>query len=337
MPGVVRKDDVHKGHASPTPNPFHKTKYVGGSPDVFVNKRNVIRAENTDKTSCGDPAAKGSPNVYVNGKKVHRKNDATGGHGSWVPNAAASASTNVYANERPAVEELTDIAVIEPVTIFGTIPREPDAGYSQNIIPRDPTDTTADGNVDAEQVDPGDVEPEICIIPQEGVRNPYDVAYEAWGGDDRRFQEVSGSGTNPLIDELWKDVGYENDWAAYSDNTDWCAVFVGAMLRRAGLDWIKTAYSLNYIGYGTEVASIQEARQGDIIVQSRGGGGHVSIYEGTIVGDRFRVLNGNAGGAAYNGGTVKFSNQPISLILYIGRPVDCENQTEHPPTPNPHG
>jgi len=30
MPEVTRLDDKHVGHASPTPNPFHQTAYVGG-------------------------------------------------------------------------------------------------------------------------------------------------------------------------------------------------------------------------------------------------------------------------------------------------------------------
>ena len=97
MPGVVRKNqDSHMGHASPTPNPFHKTFYRSGSPDVIVNGTGAVRIG--DETSCGDPAAGGSPNVIVNGIPVHRVGDATGGHGSWRPNAAATGSGNVIAN-----------------------------------------------------------------------------------------------------------------------------------------------------------------------------------------------------------------------------------------------
>tara|TARA_Y100000114_G_scaffold71189_1_gene65177 strand:- start:79 stop:375 length:297 start_codon:yes stop_codon:yes gene_type:complete len=97
MPGVVRKNqDSHIGHASPTPNPFHKTFYRSGSPDVIVNGTGAVRIG--DETSCGDPAVGGSPNVIVNGIPVHRIGDATGGHGSWVANAAATGSGNVIAN-----------------------------------------------------------------------------------------------------------------------------------------------------------------------------------------------------------------------------------------------
>ena len=92
----VRADlDKHEGHASPTPNPFHQTAYTGGSPNVSINSKPSIRV--TDKTSCGDPATEGSSTVKVNGLKIHRVGDATGGHGSWVANAAATGSSNVNA------------------------------------------------------------------------------------------------------------------------------------------------------------------------------------------------------------------------------------------------
>ena len=95
MPGVTRLGDKHSGHASPTPNPFHQTAYASGSPDVFTNGAKTVRIG--DSTSCGDPATGGSATVKVNGIGVHRKGDATGGHGSFVPNSSASGSANVIA------------------------------------------------------------------------------------------------------------------------------------------------------------------------------------------------------------------------------------------------
>ena len=97
MPGVVRTNkDKHVGHASPTPNPFHQTSYVGGSGDVYANDEKVVRIG--DKTCCGDPASAGSGTVYANNIKVHRKGDATAGHGSWVANSASTGSANVIAD-----------------------------------------------------------------------------------------------------------------------------------------------------------------------------------------------------------------------------------------------
>lgn len=96
MPAVVRTNiDAHQGHASPSPNPFHQTSYAVGSPNVFTNNEATVRVGDT--TICGDPASEGSPTVFVNGIPVHRKADATKGHGSWIPNAAASGSPDVFA------------------------------------------------------------------------------------------------------------------------------------------------------------------------------------------------------------------------------------------------
>tara|TARA_B100001063_G_C16580644_1_gene460588 strand:- start:350 stop:643 length:294 start_codon:yes stop_codon:yes gene_type:complete len=96
MPEVTRvSKDQHVGHASPTPNPFHQTAYAVGSENVLTNSEKTVRIGDT--TSCGDPATGGSTTVFVNGIGVHRKGDATGGHGSWIPNSSASGSDNVFA------------------------------------------------------------------------------------------------------------------------------------------------------------------------------------------------------------------------------------------------
>jgi uncharacterized Zn-binding protein involved in type VI secretion len=98
MPEVTRVGlDSHVGHASPTPNPFHQTAYATGSPNVFVNSARCTRI--TDTTACGDPATVGSSKVFANSLAVHRKGDATGGHGSWVPNESNSGSLNVFAGD----------------------------------------------------------------------------------------------------------------------------------------------------------------------------------------------------------------------------------------------
>lgn len=276
MPGVVRKGDVHVGHASPTPNPFHRTSYVAGSEDTFVNGRNVQRIG--DKTSCSDPATGGSPTVYCNGIPVHRLGDSTGGHGSWVPNASASSSTNVFCDGTGPQPQ--NLSVIEPIVFFDAAYREPPASYPVNIQPRlTVEDYTQEGPPNSEQIDDAS-EPTAYCDPEAGILNPYDVAYDAWGGDDDRWREVDGSGSNILIDGLWSEIGY--DPAPYSDGTAWCAVFVSAILKRSGLEYIKTSSSRRFATYGTPVASLDEAQRGDLVVFYRNGQesqyGHVGFY-----------------------------------------------------------
>ncbi len=94
MPRIVRDGaDLHYGHASPTPNPYHQTPYVSGQSKVKAMGRAVVRKG--DATACGDPAVGCSSKVRAVGKFVHRKGDTTGGHGSWRPNAAKSGAPKV--------------------------------------------------------------------------------------------------------------------------------------------------------------------------------------------------------------------------------------------------
>ncbi len=96
MPEVVRRNqDHHVGHTG-RPGPYHKTYYKEGSPNVFVNNEPVIRQN--DPLVCGDRAKGTSPNVYANNILIHRKGDATTGHGAWPPVTAETGSPNVFAN-----------------------------------------------------------------------------------------------------------------------------------------------------------------------------------------------------------------------------------------------
>jgi uncharacterized Zn-binding protein involved in type VI secretion len=87
--------DYHIGHASGTPNPFHRTPYYTGSPNTFINGEKVVRQY--DVTACGDMTVGCSSTVFVNGFGVHRVGDATAGHGSWVPNAGSTGAPTVDA------------------------------------------------------------------------------------------------------------------------------------------------------------------------------------------------------------------------------------------------
>ena len=92
---AIRGGDFHVGHASPTPNAFHKTPYVPGQSKVLAVASPVIRSG--DSTACGDKAVGGSTKVMCVGRPVHRTADVTSGHGSWTPNAAGpSTNTKVF-------------------------------------------------------------------------------------------------------------------------------------------------------------------------------------------------------------------------------------------------
>ena len=97
MAGIARRNvDMHLGHASGTPNPFHKTPYVV-SGQIKVRVNGAFAVTTGGSTACGDNAVGGSVEVTAGGLPVHRIGDATSGHGSWGPNACASGSGNVIA------------------------------------------------------------------------------------------------------------------------------------------------------------------------------------------------------------------------------------------------
>ena len=98
MPGIARKGvDTHIGHASKTPNPFHKTPYVvAGQIKVKVNGSLAVTTGGS--TACGDDAVGGSAKVRAGGFPVHRIGDATSGHETFLANACATGSSNVIAH-----------------------------------------------------------------------------------------------------------------------------------------------------------------------------------------------------------------------------------------------
>ena len=98
MPGIVRATlDKNVKHEDPfTPLPLHQTPYTKSGANVFVNGEPAIVVG--DKTNCGDEALVGSPNVFINGKAVHRKDDATKGHDKFLTSKAETGSENVFVN-----------------------------------------------------------------------------------------------------------------------------------------------------------------------------------------------------------------------------------------------
>jgi len=168
MPGVVRVGkDSHIGHASGTPNPFHRTKYLTGSSNVTVNGVPVVRGGGVDRTACGDVTTGLSGNVTINGIGVHRIGDSTAGHGSWGGNAAASGSTNVFANGgNPVGEELPVI----PVTF-----------YSQQNDP--PPSDPAPPPPEAPAPEESAVSPKSIVVPLlvGGTNSPANLVYASDG------------------------------------------------------------------------------------------------------------------------------------------------------------
>jgi uncharacterized protein (TIGR02594 family) len=103
-------------------------------------------------------------------------------------------------------------------------------------------------------------------------------------------KEIAGTASNPTIAGFFARVAGK----AMTDETPWCAAFVGNCLAEAGERGTGKLNARSYLDWGVEVPSGFE-RPGDIAVFSRGGSvwqGHVAFFL-RFIGDLVEVLGGN--------------------------------------------
>lgn len=106
-------------------------------------------------------------------------------------------------------------------------------------------------------------------------------------------QERAGNADNPRILDYYRDAGHAE---AKRDEIAWCAAFVGAVLKRAGLSGSGSLMARSYLGWGEPLTA---GRLGAIAVFTRGSdtaAGHVAFYLDADA-DRVYVLGGNQGDA----------------------------------------
>lgn len=106
-------------------------------------------------------------------------------------------------------------------------------------------------------------------------------------------REIPGSESSAEILRYFRDAG---DDQPQTDETPWCAAFVGAMLKRAGAPGTGSLMARSYLDWGL---GIDDARLGAIAVLARGDdptAGHVGFVLGETA-DRLYLLGGNQGDA----------------------------------------
>lgn len=98
-------------------------------------------------------------------------------------------------------------------------------------------------------------------------------------------------GSNPRVDAYFDDVGYPS----MTDETAWCAAFVGAMLKRCGLPHTGKLTARSYLDWGKPV-DLSKAEPGDVVILWRGSPtswqGHVGLYDRQADGNVY-LLGGN--------------------------------------------
>ena len=332
MPEVVRIElDAHEGHESPSPGPFHQTSYNEGSPDVFTNEKATVRIGDT--TVCGDPADAGSDTVFVNSIPVHRKGDATGGHGSWVPNAAATGSNNVWANEGyvPPVILSPEQAAATDAQIQEAIANPPDVGDSGGQVP-----TVYEGAPAAGVDDLGTNAPLVdasaanSTAAADGI--PGFLSQVLAEANNNQWDETVNPSNGNIIG-IWKELGFPDTAYWKTDQTPWCAGFCNWVLKRTGYKYMQSARAYDFRDktsvYGGVPVPLSDGLPGDIVVWNYS---HVNfIYSSpspgvyTFVGgnqsDKASATNNNPSGGTITNSWKGGWTQDRGRISGIFRPV----------------
>ncbi len=138
----------------------------------------------------------------------------------------------------------------------------------------------------------------------------------AWAELGQR--EVPGRASNPRIAGYIRRLGHA---ALASDDTAWCAAFVGDCLERAGLASTRSLMARSYLRWG---AVAGEAQAGDVAVLSRGSdpaAGHVGFVVGLSDGGLV-LLGGNQSNA------VTVETFAISRLIGLRRPSSVVSAPE---------
>ena len=106
-------------------------------------------------------------------------------------------------------------------------------------------------------------------------------------------REVAGPGSQAAVLGYFNETGHGE---IHDDATPWCAAFVGAMLKRAGVSNTGSLMARSYLAWGEP---LDAARLGAVVVLSRGddaSAGHVGLCVGSAK-KRVFLLGGNQGDA----------------------------------------
>jgi uncharacterized protein (TIGR02594 family) len=224
------------------------------------------------------------------------------------------------------------VGTVDPIITDSVAP------YTLRVIPVSANDVPPDHPANSEVVE---------TVPGEGAKaptyeakstppcaeltqfNPYDIAAQAYGLGESAWRET---GSNSYIKALWDEIGY--DGSRFADETAWCAVFVGAILKRSGNKYYQTASSQAYAKYGVEV-SVDEIQQGDIIVFYRKGTssglGHVGFATGKQTATSIEVLGGNQRNTLNVSSFLKSNAAKGWGIRTVRRAVSCKDGTTEAP------
>lgn len=132
-------------------------------------------------------------------------------------------------------------------------------------------------------------------------------------------KELKGAADNPKIMEMYRTVGHH--WVEH-DEVAWCAAFVGHCLEKAGITSTRKLNARSYLTWGEKVAGPEQAKEGDVVVFTRGSNtaqGHVAFFL-KATGSQVEVLGGN------QSDSVTIARYAKSRLLGIRRPLRTDAQ-----------
>lgn len=104
-------------------------------------------------------------------------------------------------------------------------------------------------------------------------------------------RETPGKASNPIVDEMFTLAGFKG----LKDDVPWCAAFIAAMLKKAGLpNEVEPKMRLWAASYGRCGVASKAPVYGAIGVKTRNGGGHVGFVVAANK-DFIWLLGGNQG------------------------------------------
>ena len=331
------------------PNSHSAGALVAGSNHVYAENTLVVNnspdgsaadalCPSAGGAHCSPSTSAGSSNVYVG--DLFSETLAL----PATTDITVSYSDNVQAALSDTAEEIADAPELSKAEQVDDGSETPSAGGGTKTAPAGGRHSVANGG--------SGFVPTLCgDMP---TANPWDVAMSAGpvpkGSAGDPWKEIAGAGANQSIANLWAEIGYGTHFA---DHTAWCAVFTGAILKRAGCEYIKTASSRAYSSYGIEVLSTSDIennwntkrgliKQGDIAVFYRKGKssvyGHVGFCNGTTTKTRIEILGGNQSDSL---NVRSFAKGPSARksgnwgLLTIRRAQSCDGISEVPEAGGP--
>ena len=102
-------------------------------------------------------------------------------------------------------------------------------------------------------------------------------------------KEIPGPDTHPRVLRWWQLIRQDYE----SDETPWCAAYVGGVLEEVGITSTRSAWARTYENWGQAC----EPTYGAIAVFERGDGGHVGFVMGVDAAGNLMILGGNQGDA----------------------------------------